>query len=228
MLQRSLPLLNTEKEWKKQREVKMPKKDKSGHWLNKKGEGTHPDLIRADEKIKDELVEKLITRATELSSILNKFKKDAFGETNDYFDLLLQNYNLDAMKNSKKGNITLENYSGTMKIQIANADSISFDEKLQIAKIKIDECLHELTEGSSPEIKTLITKAFEVDKKGDVNAKKILALKSYDISHSKWIDAMNIIDESIEVVGSKAYIRFYTRDSVDKEYKLISLDLAGA
>lgn len=202
--------------------------DKSGHWLNKRGEGTHPDLIRVDEKIKDELVEELIKAAINLSSILNKFKKDAFGQTNDFFDLLLQNYGLDAKKNSKKGNITLENYSGTMKIQIANADSISFDEKLQVAKLKIDECLHELTEGASPEIKTLITKSFEVDKKGEVNAKKILALKAYEISHPKWVEAMSIIDESIEVVGSKAYIRFYTRDSVDKEYKLISLDLASA
>ncbi|WP_324172004.1 DUF3164 family protein [Sulfurimonas sp.] len=202
--------------------------DKSGHWLNKKNEGTHPDLIRADEKIKDELVEKLIKQAIELSATLNVFKKDAFEQTNDYFELLLQNYDLDAKKNSKKGNITLENYSGTMKVQIANADSISFDEKLQIAKLKIDECLHELTEGASPEIKTLITKSFEVDKKGEINAKKILALKAYDISHPKWREAMIIIDESIEIVGSKAYIRFYTRDRVDKEYKLISLDLAGA
>lgn len=206
----------------------MPKIDEKGLWVNKRGESVHPDLIRPDEKLKDELVEKLIGAAKELSALINKFKKDAFGETNDYFEMLLQNYNLDAKKNSKKGNITLEGFSGTTKIQISNADSITFDEKLQIAKLKIDECLHELTEGSSPEIKTLITKAFEVDKKGDVNAKKILALKSYEISHSKWREAMAIIDESIEIVGSKAYIRFYERECVDKPYKMIQLDMAGA
>lgn len=205
----------------------MAKVDENSLWVNKKGEGVHPDLIRPDEKLKDELVGKLIDTAVTLSNLLNKFKKDAFGEVNDFFELLLQNYNLDAKKNSQKGNITLENFSGTLKVQISNADSISFDEKLQIAKLKIDECLHELTEGSSPEIKTLITKAFEVDKKGDVNAKKILALKSYDISHVKWKEAMSIIDESIEIIGSKAYIRFYKRESVDKAYDLISLDLAS-
>jgi len=208
--------------------VKMPRVDENDLWLNKKGEGVHPDLIRADEKLKDELVEKLIKTATELNALLNRFKKDAFGDTSDYFELLLQNYGLDAKKNSKKGNITLENFSGTYKVQISNADSINFDEKLQIAKLKIDECLHELTIGSSPEIKTLITKAFEVDKKGEVNAKKILALKAYDISHTKWREAMSIIDESVEIIGSKAYIRFYTRDDVDKPYKLINLDIAGA
>jgi hypothetical protein len=206
----------------------MAKQDEKGLWVNKRGESVHPDLIRPDEKLKDELVEKLIKQATALSETISEFKERAFEETNGYFELLLQNYNLDAKKNSKKGNITLENFSGTTKIQISNADSITFDEKLQIAKLKIDECLHELTEGSSPEIKTLITKAFEVDKKGDVNAKKILALKSYEITHAKWIEAMKIIDESIEIVGSKAYIRFYERENVDKQYKLIQLDMAGA
>lgn len=206
----------------------MAKKDENELWLNKKGETTHPDLIRPDEKLKDELVEKLVKAAKELSELLNKFKKDAFCETNDYFELLLQKYNVDAKKNSKKGNLTLENFSGTSKIQIANADSISFDEKLQVAKIKIDECLHELTEGSSPEIKTLITRAFEVDKKGDVNAKNILALKAYEITHHKWLEAMVIIDESIEIVGSKSYIRFYERANIETPYKLIVLDMAGA
>lgn len=206
----------------------MAKKDENGLWINKKGESTHPDLVRPDEQLKDELVEKLAKAAKELNELLNKFKKDAFCETNDYFELLLEKYNVDAKKNSKKGNLTLENFSGTSKIQIANADSISFDEKLQVAKIKIDECLHELTAGASPEIKTLITRAFEVDKKGDVNAKNILALKAYEITHPKWLEAMVIIDDSIEIVGSKSYIRFYERANIETPYKLIVLDIAGA
>lgn len=206
----------------------MPRMDERGLWINKKGESVHPEMVRIDEKIKDELVEKLLLQAHDVSSNIARFKEDAFEEVESYFTLLLENYNMDAKKSSQKGNITLENFSGTMKVQLANADSISFDEKLQIAKIKIDECLHELTEGASPEIKTLITKSFEVDKKGDVNAKKILALKAYDISHPKWREAMAIIDESVEIVGSKAYIRFYARESQDKPYKQVVLDVAGA
>jgi len=205
----------------------MAKQDENGHWLNKKGEGVHPDLIRPDDQLKDELVEKMIAQAKELSATIASFKVQAFEETEDFFGLLLQKYNVDAKAKAKKGNINLENFSGTFKIAIANADNIQFDEKLQIAKMKIDECLHELTQGASPEIKTLITKAFEVDKKGDVNAKKILALKSYDILHEKWKEAMVIIDESIEVVGSKTYIRFYERTGTDKAWKMISLDMAG-
>lgn len=203
----------------------MAKKD-GKFWIDKKGNNIHPDNVKASDKIKDELVEKLIKTSLDLSCILNKFKKDAVGETDDYFELLLQDYGLDERKGSKKGNYTLENFSGLAKIEIKNQDKISFDEKLQIAKMKVDEYLHELTEDSPPDIQTLISKSFEVDKKGNVDHQKILTLKSYDITHPKWLEAMKIIDDSIEIVGSKSYMRFYTRKSIDDKYEIVLLDVA--
>ena len=197
-------------------------------WIDKRGEKMHKSMITPDKQLKDELVEKLVLRAKEVQAVLADFKKEAAEEIDAYFELLLQKYGMDAKKGSKKGNFTLENFSGTAEIKVAVNDTISFDEKLNIAKAKIDECLHELTKNASAEIKTLITKAFEVDKKGNVNAKKILALKSYDISHPLWIEAMAIIDESIEIVSSKSYIRFYEREDITKPYVQISLDFAKA
>ena len=38
---------------------------------------------------------------------------------------------------------------------------------------------------------------------------------------------MEIVDEAIEIVGSKSYIRFYKRDGVDSGWKHISLDFAS-
>lgn len=206
----------------------MAIKAENGFWLDKKGDAVHPDNIRATEKIKDETVENLISKAVEVQTILSVFKKNSFDEVESYFNLLLQNYGVDNKKNTKKGNITIENFSGTAKVQIAVNDNIAFDEKLSIAKMKIDEYLHEITKDTHADIQTLITKSFEVDKKGEVNAKKILALRGYEITHPLWIEAMQIISEATEVVSSKSYIRFYTRESIDKEYKQVSLDLAGA
>jgi len=204
----------------------MAKKDENGHWTDKSGKPTHPELIRIDERIKDELVETQMKIAIEHSKALLDFKKKANAEVDAFYDLLLDNYGIDARSHSRKGNFTLENFSATSKIEIRNADNIKFDEKLHIAKIKIDEYLHDITKGSSSDIITLITKAFEVDKQGDVNAKKILALKSYDITDERWKEAMAIIDESIKVVSSKSYIRFYTRDNIEEAYSMVILDLA--
>jgi len=198
-----------------------------GKWINKKGELVHPDMVRVDEKLKDELVEKLIKQAKEVQAKLKEFKNSAIEDVEDYYQLLLQEYSVDAKRNSKKGNLTLENFSGTAKVEIRVSDRIEFDEKLKIAKMKIDEYLNEITKNSNPEIKTLITKAFEVDKKGDVNAKKILALKSYDIQNPLWQEAMKIIDDATQIVSSKSYIRFYQRDNTTDAYKQVSLDIAS-
>ncbi|MDD3466001.1 MAG: DUF3164 family protein [Campylobacterales bacterium] len=198
-----------------------------GLWLNRRGEAVDPAYIKPEEKIKDEMVEELLNKAQQMSSQIAIFKQEANDRVESYFELLLQNYNIDGKARSKKGNLSLENYSATTKVEIKIAEILDFDEKLQIAKLKIDEYLNDVTKDSPAEIKMLITKAFGVDKKGNVDAKKIFALKSYDIKDSRWQEAMQIIDESKQVSRTKPYIRFYTRASVDDEYKAIALNIAG-
>jgi hypothetical protein len=197
-------------------------------WLNQSGGLVHPDLIPADKKLEDEIVTAMVDRAAAKAADLAQFREASFAEAEDFFDLLLQNYNLKRESRSKKGAITLTDYSGLSKVEIATANRLSFDSKLKIAKLKIDEYLTEACETASPEIKTLILRAFEVDKKGDVDAKKILALKGYAITHPKWVEAVGIIGEATRIVGSKRYIRFYRRENQTDEWEHISLELSNA
>ena len=53
-----------------------------------------------------------------------------------------------------------------------------------------------------------------------------LALRRLDIRDEKWQKAMQAISESLQVVGSKEYIRFYERVGDSDQYQPISLDLA--
>ena len=200
--------------------------DERGFWINKSGEARHPDLIPVDEKLKDELLEELLNKAKEKQQILAEFKKEAYEDINSYYELLLQKYNMDKKPKTIRGNFTIENFSGTKKVSVTVSDSIKFDEKLTIAKMKIDEYLHEITQNASPDLKTLVLKAFEVDKKGDVNVQKIMALKSYEIEHPTWLEAMKIIDDATQVVSSKSYIRFYEREGLESSYKQVSLDFS--
>lgn len=205
----------------------MANVDERGFWLNAKGEAVHPENVRVTDKIKDELVDKLLVKAKEKQDMLASFKCEASEDIESYFDLLLQNYGVDGRSRSKKGNITLENFSGTAKVQLAMAETLSFDEKLSVAKIKIDEYLEDVTKDAIPDIQTLIKKAFEVDKKGNIDAKRIFALKSYEISDPRWQEAMEIIDESKKVAHVKPYIRFYKRDSIEDSWENVKLDIAG-
>ena len=195
-------------------------------WTNKQGEKIHPDMVPHEEKLKTELVMKLVGKAERGVTLLGAFKRSVVGEIDAYMEMMREKYHLDPMKGSK-GNVTLQSFDGLAKVQIAVSKHIDFDEKLGLAKEKLDAYFTEKTEDADPEIRTLITKVFDVDKKGNVNAKQILSLKGYPITHPKWVEAMAIIDSAIEIVGSKSYIRFYVRKRVDEPWQNVSLDFAA-
>ena len=183
----------------------MAKLDEKGFWQNKEGSFIHKDMIPVDKQLEDEVVEELILKAKEVQKSLKEFKKFAYEKCYDFIDLLRQNYNLDKLENSKTGSVSLKSFNGTKEVQIQVAKQISFDNKL-----------------------ALITRAFDV-KNGKVDAKMVLSLKQYPISNPKWIAAMKMIDEAVEIVGTKSYIRFKEREDekINGALKMIVLDIAG-
>ncbi len=196
-------------------------------WTNKRGEQVHEDMVPLEEQLKTELVIDLTEEALDATAMLKNFKIEVVRKIEEYMEMMRDKYGLDPMKSSGKGNVTLQTFDGLRKVQVQVATHIDFDEKLTLAKEKLDEYFNLKTKDSDPEIRTLITKVFDVDKKGNVNAKQILSLKSYKITHPVWLEAMAIIDESIEIVGSKSYIRFYKREKIDDPWRAISIDFAA-
>lgn len=205
----------------------MATQNDKGMWRNKSGEFVHPDMITPDKQLEDEVVENLVKDALELQKSMTCFKTKAFEECYGFVDLLRQKYNMERIT-SKSGTVTLKNFDGTKSVEIQISKLISFDQKLTLAKEKIDEYLTLKTNGADAEIQTLITRAFDV-KNGKVDAKQILSLKSYPISHELWKEAMSMIDDAIEIVGTKSYIRFRHRKNgeVDGVLEQVVLDIAG-
>jgi len=206
----------------------MAEMDERGHWRNKRGEHVHPDMVPVDKKLEDEVVENLLSKALVTHGQLEAFKLEAFAQCYDYVDLLRQEYGMDRMAGSRQGSVTLKNFDGTMEVQIQVAKLIQFDQKLSLAKEKVDEYLTEKTQDVDPEIQTLITRVFEV-KNGKVDAKQIFGLKNYPIKHPIWLEAMAMIDDATEIAGTKSYIRFKQRidGKIDGALQTVVLDLAA-
>ena len=106
------------------------------------------------------------------------------------------------------------------------AAAVRFDERIHAGKALIDECLHDWSSNARPELRSLIDNAFQVDKEGNLNTARILSLRRVDIQDERWTRAMQAISDSVQVIGSKDYIRFYERDENGK-YQPIALDMAG-
>lgn len=196
------------------------------YWRDAKGNLTPAELVKEIDKARDALVHEWVERGRDLSKAISHFKEGIFGDVQAFIELSAEKYG--AKVGGNKGNVTLFSYDGKYKIQRAINESLQFDERIQAAKVLIDECLNEWSEGSRPELKALIERAFNVDKEGNLNTSRILGLRRVEIQDSRWQNAMQAISESVQVVSSKAYVRLYERVSESDQYVPIALDVAGA
>ena len=97
------------------------------------------ELIDPVDLQRDALVKELIEEADELNKRLAAFKRKAFGDIGAFIDLSAEKYQ--KSYGGKKGNVSLISFDGALKAQISISDNIDFNERLQIAKELIDECL---------------------------------------------------------------------------------------
>lgn len=195
------------------------------YWRDAKGNLTPAELVKEIDKARDVLVHEWVERGRDLSKAISHFKEGIFGDVQAFIELSAEKYG--AKVGGNKGNVTLFSYDGKYKIQRAINESLQFDERIQAAKVLIDECLNEWSEGSRPELKALIERAFNVDKEGNLNTSRILGLRRVEIQDSRWQNAMQAISESVQVVSSKAYVRMYERVGDSDKYVPIPLDVAG-
>lgn len=183
------------------------------------------DTIKPIDLARDDLVGEIVSQARIQSAALAEFKSKTFADIQAFIELSAEQYN--AKVGGNKGNVTLMSFDGRYKVQRACQEHITFDERLQAAKALIDECLTDWTSNASHEVRVLIDRAFEVNKQGHLNTGRILALRRVDIKDKRWLSAMDAISESIQVVGSKSYVRVYERRGNADEYVPISLDIAS-
>ena len=196
------------------------------YWRDAKGNLTPAELVKEIDKARDALVYEWVERGRDLNKAISHFKEGIFGDVQAFIELSAEKYG--AKVGGNKGTVTLFSYDGKYKIQRAINESLQFDERIQAAKVLIDECLNEWSEGSRPELKALIERAFNVDKEGNLNTSRILGLRRVEIQDSRWQNAMQAISESVQVVSSKAYVRLYERVGETDQYVPIALDVAGA
>lgn len=183
--------------------------------------------IKQIDILRDELVQKIVARATELSEQLKAFKQQSLSEIAAFVELSAAEH--DVKLGGQKGNVTLTSYDGQFKVLRANHDSISFNEQIHAAKELIDECLRDWTgrPGIPQGLVAIVNTAFKRNTNGEISVSRIMDLRTYDIADERWKKAMNIIADSIRVLGTITYLRIQKRLGRTEKYEGIPLDIAG-
>lgn len=182
------------------------------------------ELVKEIDKQRDATVRRIAARAQEMKKILMAFKKVIRDDIYSFVELSAGEYGIKL--GGKKGNITLMTYDGQFKLLVQMNDNITFDERLQVARELIGKCIEKWSDGARSEIRVLVNDAFQVDKTGKISTARVLGLRRLDIQDANWKKAMTAITESIQITGTKQYLRIYERD-VKGEYQMIPLDVAA-
>jgi len=196
-----------------------------GYKKDVKGRLIPEDMIKPIDLQRDEVVQEIVAAAKVLRTAITVFKYRTFDDIQAFVDLSAEEYGISIGGN--KGNINLISFNGQYKVCRAISEHLVFDERLQVAKELIDACIHRWSEGSNANIQVLVQDAFQTDKQGQINTARVLGLMRLDIQDEQWQQAMIAIKDSMQVAGSKTYVRVYERQA-DGHYKPIALDVANA
>ncbi|MDO5940608.1 DUF3164 family protein [Burkholderia cepacia] len=197
----------------------------AGYWKDSEGRLIPESMVKPIDRTRDDVVRELVDKAKTVSAVLAEFKAKAFGDIGAFVEMSAEQYGVKL--GGMKGNVTLLSFDGRFKIVRQIQEHLVFDERLQAAKQLIDECIQTWTAGSSDEIKALINDAFQVNKEGKINTSRVLGLKRLNITDEKWLRAMQAIADSVQVAGSKPYVRIYERIGDSDQFQAISLDIAA-
>ena len=181
--------------------------------------------VKAIDLLRDDTVKRIVMRALATQQQMRDFKRSALADIEAFVHISAEQYG--AKWGGKKGNLCLTSFDGRYKVQLAVSDCLAFDERLQVAKTLIDECIHEWAANSQTEIKTLIEHAFQTDKQGNINTARVFSLMRVKIEHPKWLQAMDALRDSIQITATSQYLRLYERSGDAGKYLQVPLDIAG-
>jgi len=120
------------------------------------------NMVADVDQARDHLVREIVSAARNLQESMRNFKIWAMGDIYAFVDLSAEKY--DAKIGGVKGNLSLVSFDGSLRVQVAVCEHLSFDERLQAAKALVYECLTDWTVESRDEIKAIVMNAFQVNK----------------------------------------------------------------
>lgn len=156
-----------------------------------------------------------------VNGMLDRFKQHNFEDVTAFADLLFDKYNV-KRGGAEKG-ITLTTVDRKFKLVISIQKNINFGPEIMVAQEKMLAAVEQM--GGDSDLKTLVTAAYTMID-GKLCVAKILSLRSIKISNLLWNEAMQIVNDAIEVISKKKQIRLYRRDEQGKDIA-IPLDIAA-
>ncbi|UCD37983.1 MAG: DUF3164 family protein [Fidelibacterota bacterium] len=196
-----------------------PRVDDQGNWLDGQDRAVPPRYIDPVVKVRDRLVRRIAVKAWRLHAQMTAVKGEVLALVDQYLERVAVSYN-----EAWKGNAELVTFDGRLKVEVKINEALEFDERLQVAKQKIDHCLRRWTGNAGAEVRAIITQAFQVDSKGRINVRSILMLRQFKFDDPVWREAMALIADSLRIRTTRRYVNVYYKHEGTGRFELLPLN----
>ncbi len=196
-----------------------PTTDCQGNWIDGQGRAVPLQYIDPVVKARDRLVRRIAAKTQRLHEQMSTVKVEVMALVDGYLDQVAAGYDEDW-----KGNAELVTFDGRLKVEVKISEALEFDERLQVAKQKIDHCLRRWTGNARAEVRAIINQAFQVDSKGRINVRSILTMRQLKFDDQVWNEAMALIADSLRIRTTRRYVNVYQRHTNTDRFELLALN----
>lgn len=191
-------------------------------WIDLNGNTIPAQYVPKIDKERERVTLRHLNRAKKLSAQLLKLKEEMLNECDAIYQQMLKDGNVPGQS---KGGYSISTFDRSAKIEVSVQERIEFDDMITVAHEKIKQYIAEKTQGVDTDLQQIINQAFETSR-GQMDAKRVLSLFRLKITHPLWIEAMDMIKNSISRNNSKRYVRVWEKDG-NGEYKAVELNFSA-
>jgi len=198
-------------------------------WIDENGIPIPAKRITKSEKLKEQKLEKLMTKARRLNKQLVEFKQEFATAVDEIIAEVMAENGVE--KTTTKGNMIITNFNRSIKAEVDINERIEFDSALiEVAKVHRDEFLKSGMAGVDPLIVDILIDNFDTSR-GKLDTKKVMSMSKYRLrvdkdKHPSFHAMLDAIDKSIRRPSSKRYFRIAEADSEGK-YNVIDLNFSS-
>ena len=193
-------------------------------YIDQNGREIPSSFIHKIDRDKDAATRRLVKKAKKLSEQLAALKEEILSTGDALYARNLEEKKVTLRENSR-GGYSLMTIDKSLKVSFSISDTIRFNDNIDLAQAKIKDYLAEVTKGVNEEVHLLIDEAFKT-RRGQLDTARVLGLLKLNIQNPTWMEAMELIRQSIEQVNTKRYVQVYEKDD-QGEYRAVRLDFAG-
>lgn len=196
--------------------------DDRTYYVDAAGRLIPAEMVPEYDKIKDQTVESVYAKLMGLREQMLAVKADVLQTITDLKRILESQYDV---KFGDKNNMSFTTIDGEKRLRVDQNTIKSFDEKILVAKAKIDSLIEKWAKGSNVNLVAIVKQAFELDQSGNINVARVLSLRRLNVDDPEWKEAMDLIGDSFQPVMSKQYLNMQVRQK-DGRYAAIDLNFA--